>query len=85
MTREVSVLLFARLREVAGSDRLSLAIPIAVNVAELRRCVARQIPQAAELISRCAVAVNGDYANDESTVPEGAEVALIPPVSGGQC
>jgi len=83
MTRDVTVLLFARLRELAGTDRLNLALPIASNVRELRRCVSRQIPLASDLIARCALAVNGEYVGDDAAIPDRAEIAFIPPVSGG--
>lgn len=83
MTREVTILLFARLRDLAGTDRLSLVLPVASNVREFRRCVSRHVPAASDLIARCAVAVNGEYVSDDSAIPEQAEIALIPPVSGG--
>jgi molybdopterin converting factor small subunit len=35
------------------------------------------------LLSRSAVAVDAAVAGDEAHVPRGAEVAIIPPVSGG--
>ena len=35
------------------------------------------------LINHALVAVNQNYAFDEDTIPENAEVALFPPVSGG--
>ncbi len=83
MTREVTVLLFAHLRDLAGTDRLSLALPIASNVRELRRCLSRQVPVASALIARCAVAIDGEYVSDDSAIPDQVEIALIPPVSGG--
>jgi len=83
MTREVTVLLFARLRDLAGTDRLSLVLPIASNVCELRRSLSRQVPVASDLIARCAVAINGEYVCDDAAIPDRAEIALIPPVSGG--
>lgn len=83
MTREVTVLLFAHLRDLAATDRLSLVLPIASNVRELRRCLSRQVPVASELIARCAVAIDGEYVSEDLAVPDQAEIALIPPVSGG--
>jgi molybdopterin converting factor small subunit len=35
------------------------------------------------LLSRSAVAVNEEFADDAVAIPAGAEVALLPPVSGG--
>ena len=37
----------------------------------------------ASLADRCAVGVNNEFAEDSLRLPEGAEIALLPPVSGG--
>ena len=42
-----------------------------------------RVPALAGLLARCAVAVSGEFAGDEVVLPAGAEVALLPPVSGG--
>jgi molybdopterin synthase catalytic subunit len=74
---------FARLRDLTGADTLSVELPPAATVGELRRRAAADYPPAAGLIARCAVAVNGDFADDALTLPLDAEIALLPPVSGG--
>jgi len=80
---KVRVLLFARARELAGRDAVEVEVPAAATVAELRRRIAQQVPALANFVNRCGVAIGGEYSVDGNTVPEGAEVALIPPVSGG--
>ena len=37
----------------------------------------------AELLPRCALACNGEYADGVQPLADGDEVAVIPPVSGG--
>ena len=37
----------------------------------------------AGLLARSAIAVAGEFAADAAHISEGAEVALLPPVSGG--
>jgi len=37
----------------------------------------------AGLLERCAVAVDNEFADDALTLPLQAEIALLPPVSGG--
>jgi len=83
MTGQVTVRLFARLCELAGSDVVTVALPADATVGELRRRLGEQWPQAAELVARSAVAVNAEYAGDDWAVRSIDEVALIPPVSGG--
>ena len=77
------VLLFARARELAGSGHVDVDLPAAATVADLRRCLAQQCSRLAGLAARSAIAVNGDYADDAAPLPANAEVALVPPVSGG--
>lgn len=50
---------------------------------ELRQQLAIEFPALAPLLARLAIAVDGTLASSETRVREGAEVALLPPVSGG--
>lgn len=83
MTERVTVRLFARARDLAGAEALALDLPAGATVADLRRRLAEERPGLRGLLGRCAVAVNGEFAEDGLTVPLRAEVALLPPVSGG--
>jgi MoaE-MoaD fusion protein len=78
------VLLFARFRELAGAASIQLTLPVGATVAELKRVIAKRWPPMAELVERCAVAVNGEYADLGQSIEADDEIALIPPVSGGQ-
>jgi MoaE-MoaD fusion protein len=72
----VSVRLFAGLRERAGSDRIEVDLPDAATVADLLAAL--------ELAPRsCVAAINREYADPEARIAPGDEVALVPPVSGG--
>jgi molybdopterin converting factor subunit 1 len=75
--------LFARARELAGTDMLTLEVPAGIIVAELRQRLVAACPALAGLLPRCAVAVNDELADEDRTVPPEADVALLPPVSGG--
>ena len=79
----VHVLLFARAKDLAGRSSVSLELPDGETVAGLRRALAEAYPRLAEFQARCAVAVGGELVGDETGLSEGAEVALLPPVSGG--
>ncbi len=75
---EVTVRLFAVLRERAGSPELTLDLPEGARVsdalAELSG-LAGDVP--------LVMAVNREYASGEQLLDSGDELALIPPVSGG--
>jgi molybdopterin synthase catalytic subunit len=53
------------------------------TAATLKAALAAAYPAYAELIAQSVVAVDQDYATDEQQFTATAEVALIPPVSGG--
>jgi len=80
---EVKVLLFAQARERAGRGQLALALESGARVRDALDALERAHPELATLRPHLAVAVNGALARDGDAVPDGAELALLPPVSGG--
>ncbi len=75
--------LFAGARELAGVGEVSVELPCGSTVAELHRALADRIPSIAPLLARSRIAVDQEFADHSAIVTDGAEVALIPPVSGG--
>jgi MoaE-MoaD fusion protein len=72
----VSVRLFAGLRERAGASHVDVELPDGATVADLLAAL--------ELAPRsCVAAINREYADAASRIAPGDEVALVPPVSGG--
>lgn len=80
---QVSIRLFARAKDLAGTDQLRIDLPAKATVAELRRRLADERPELAPILPRCAVAVDNDFAAETLVLQPENEVALIPPVSGG--
>jgi molybdopterin converting factor subunit 1 len=80
----VTVKLFAILRERAGSDAVEIELPDGATVADALATLAERA-ELAELLERMPVrmAVNRDYADPETALAAGDELALVPPVSGG--
>lgn len=76
------VALFAGLVELAGCRCLQIPWR-GGSVADLRRALAEARPAMAPLLARSAVAVDDQYAGDGTRVPVAADVAVLPPVSGG--
>ena len=79
----VHVHLFARARDLAGSAAVAVELPAGATVADLRVALARCHPALAALLDRSAFAVNNEFAGADTTLAAGAEIALLPPVSGG--
>ena len=75
---QVTVRLFAQLRERAGAAEVSLELPDGARVKDALEelsAVTGELP--------VVMAVNREYANADSALAPGDELALIPPVSGG--
>jgi molybdopterin converting factor small subunit len=64
-----------------GTDRVE--VTSTQTVGELRRRLMSDFPKIAGLVEKSSLAVNDEIADDGATIPTGAEVALLPPVSGG--
>jgi molybdopterin converting factor subunit 1 len=79
----ITVRLFARARDLAGSERVELDIPAAGRVADLKQSLAARFPQVAPMVPGLLVAVGTEYADDRTPLSSGLEVACFPPVSGG--
>lgn len=79
----VRVRLFARARDLAGADELIVEVPAGATVADLRVRLGKTCPALAAVLHRWAVAVNEDFAIDSVVIPAHAELAVLPPVSGG--
>jgi molybdopterin synthase catalytic subunit len=75
---EVTVLLFAMLRERAGARQITIELP---DGARVRDALDKLGDIAAGL--PLVMAVNREYAPEDHVLDAGDELALIPPVSGG--
>ncbi|WP_374688551.1 molybdenum cofactor biosynthesis protein MoaE [Promineifilum sp.] len=85
MTIELTIRLFATLKDRAGSDRIRVALPDnPTTVAALLDAVRAGYPALAPALPSALVAVNRAFAGPTTPVNAADEVALFPPVSGGQ-
>ena len=80
---KIQLLAFASARDAVGADRLDLDLPEGLDLAGLRAKLEERYPDLAPLWPRLALAVDGEVVPAGTALAEGAEVALLPPVSGG--
>ncbi|MGG3455971.1 molybdenum cofactor biosynthesis protein [Paenibacillus rhizolycopersici] len=83
----IQIALFAGLADRIGTSSLNFAYSHPerpLTAASLKEALAETYPSAANLISASFVAVNQEYAAGDTPITEADEVALIPPVSGGE-
>jgi molybdopterin converting factor subunit 1 len=79
----VKILFFATLRDYAGLKEIELEIPSGTTINGLTDMLVTTYPGLEKVKNMVLTAVNHEYASGEFTIPEGAEIAFFPPVSGG--
>jgi molybdopterin synthase sulfur carrier subunit len=79
----VTVLLFARLRDIAGAAELTRELPHGSTAADVWRGLVEQFPAMSTYDASISTAVNADYAKMTAKLSDNDEVAFLPPVSGG--
>ncbi|HIA26883.1 MAG TPA: molybdopterin converting factor subunit 1 [Planctomycetes bacterium] len=78
-----SVLLFASLRDRAGSERIEIEIAEGATLNALLEAIEVQQPELSGRLAAVRVAVDEEFRDGDHPLSEGNEIALIPPVSGG--
>ena len=80
------MLSFATALDAVGSAETEHELPDGSTIVDLIEGLTAAYPGLASLWPRLAVAVDGEVAADRvAPLHDGAEVALLPPVSGGSC
>jgi molybdopterin converting factor small subunit len=80
---KITVQLFARARDLAGTGRVELDVPAAASVGDLKQLLAQRFPEMSPLVPKLLVAVGTEYADDGTHLGSDAQVSCFPPVSGG--
>lgn len=80
---QIKILTFGIAREICGgSATLQLEVPEHFSAAQLRQLLTEKYPRLAGL-SSFLLAVNEEFAETDTLIQPGDEIAIIPPVSGG--
>jgi len=79
----VTVKLFARLRDIAGTPELTRELAPGATIRAVWKGLAGEFPELAQYERSISSALNADYARMDAVVRDGDEVAFLPPVSGG--
>ncbi len=75
--------LFARLRELAGTDTEEVEVPSGSTVSDVYDLIRRLHPPLEMDRKAVRAALNQEFTDWDAAVADGDEVAFIPPVSGG--
>lgn len=79
---KIQLLLFGITADVIGQKSMTLELDENATVSLLKEKIITDNPKL-ENYKSFSVAINMEYATDESLLKNGDSVALIPPVSGG--
>jgi molybdopterin converting factor subunit 1 len=79
----VTVKLFAILRDKAGVAEIRLPIADGASVSDAMESILQRHPELTPFAKRVAFAVNLTRVGAETVLKDGDELALLPPVSGG--
>lgn len=79
----LNIRLFARAKDLAGSETISVEVPDNSTVGDLRFALREQFPALEPLIPNLHVAIGTDYADDTASLDNSQSISCFPPVSGG--
>ncbi len=84
MTIHVTVLFFAGARERAGTGRVEVELDAGSSLGDAIDCALASVDRDGVLPSNVMLARNGIYVDKSKHLEDGDEIAVIPPVSGGE-
>ena len=80
---KITVLFFATIRDHMGARQIEVELPCGSGVKELIEILVSRKPDASIVLENSLVSINREYAFGDEIIPDGAEVAFFPHVSGG--
>ena len=80
---QLTLVPFAILRELLPESALVQEVPEGTTTTQLMRQLAQAHPDAEGILRVTRLAHKDEYMNRETSLQDGAEYCLIPPVSGG--
>jgi MoaE-MoaD fusion protein len=81
---KVNLLFFASLKDIVGSRQLQLDVAPGATVSDVLTSLEASYPKMKPYRPIVLTAVNEEYVDQRASIHEGDEVAIFPPVSGGE-
>lgn len=79
----ITALFFAHYQDIVGSRERSIPLSDSSSVATLAGELETRYPRLGSLLTQGRVAVNAEFADGQTPLHDGDEVAWMPPMSGG--
>lgn len=82
---QVTVKLFANLKELAGTDSITIDCEEGISLEMFTKHIVEAVPSMKDILEkrRVFISINQEMAQKNDTVNGGDEIALLPPFSGG--
>lgn len=80
---EITIKLFARFKELAGTAKLTTTLSNGATVADVLTLLQKKFANFPLSMEQTILSVNQEFATLETILSDGDEVAIFPPVSGG--
>ena len=81
---QVKIRLFAILRDKTKTEFLELSFPDNPTGKDILVELGNRFPDIKGTLEKSAIAANETYLSPSEIIPDNAEIAIIPPVSGGE-
>lgn len=81
---QVKLLFFATLKDIVGARQLQMDMPAGSTIEDVLTHLESSYPRIKDYRPVVLTAINEEYVNRQTTVEDGDEVAIFPPVSGGE-
>ena len=80
----IKVLFFANLKDITGERKIIKEIPSESTIADLKEQLIQDYPELGRFMPVVIVSLNHEFADNKAIIPNDAEIAIFPPVSGGK-
>ncbi len=80
---DYTVLFFANIKDLTGTSKTTITLPLNTTVIDFKKILCSSFPIIAGYVDNLLISVNQEFVFDEDIIPQAAEIAVFPPVSGG--
>ena len=80
---KVQVLFFATIRAIIGLKEMEIELAAGSTVRDLKQKISEMYPHAGPAMESMLTAVNRIFSDEDTSLPDQAEIAFFPHISGG--
>lgn len=80
---KIKLLFFATLRDKTGMRSTDFEVKAGTTITGLKALLDEKFDDLGPTLETAVMSINREFAFDHDEIPDGAEIAIFPPVSGG--